>query len=91
MFKRLYSQGKSVPPEVIKLIKIEKENEENLESGVKDLAKSRGVITQTASKSVNKSLNYGKFSFKFTEVEKGTELNFNKALAGKEYLIFILT
>lgn len=85
-FKRAFSRGEKVPSAVIELIRKEKENRQELESSVKGLASDKGIVAQTASKSVNESLTYNKLKFNFTKIEKGTEINMARAPPGKEYL-----
>ena len=86
-YKRMLKQGKAVPPKIRNLIKKQEENRTKMESGVKTLGSSKGVIAQTANKSINQVLKYNIFDFVFTKIEKGTELNFSKAPPGKEYLM----
>ena len=86
-YKRMLSQGKSVPPEMLDLINKQKANRAALEAGVQTLGKDKGVTAQTASKDIDESLVYNKIEMHFTKVEKGTELNMSAAPPGKEYLM----
>jgi hypothetical protein len=85
-YKKMQSEGKSIPPQVAEIIRLQKEVAKKLDEGVKNLASDKGIVAQTASNSLNESITYNKTLFKFTKAEKGTEINMARAPAGKEFL-----
>ncbi len=86
MYKRMQAEGKSIPPGVAEIIRLQRESRKKLEEGVKNLANDKGIVAQTATNTLNESIIYNKVSFKFTRIEKGTEINMARAPAGKEFL-----